>query len=92
MVYKGNIGPLRYKNCFEAILNENLINWRQLNLVLQICNPRLGRVKRASMKIWDWRTVQHVSVASQNRQLLTSSTAVRYIGHHTNPIGSKLGH
>ena len=26
MVYKGNIGPLRYKNCFEVILNENLIN------------------------------------------------------------------
>ena len=28
MLYKGNIGPLRYKNCFEVILNENLINWR----------------------------------------------------------------
>ena len=38
-----------------------------------------------------WRTVQHVSVASQNRQLLTSSTAAHYIDHHPKLASSKLG-
>ena len=40
----------------------------------------------------DWRTVQHVSVASQNRQLITSSTAVHYIDHPPKLASSKLGH
>ena len=42
----------------------------------------------------DWRAVQHVSVASQNRQLTrgTSSTAAQYIDHHPKLASSKLGH
>ena len=40
----------------------------------------------------DWRTVQHVGVGSQNRQLTTSSTAAHYIDHHPKLASSKLGH
>ena len=39
-----------------------------------------------------WRTVQHVSVVSQNRQLTISSTAAHYIDHHPKLASSKLGH
>ena len=38
------------------------------------------------------RTVRHVSVASQNRQLTTSSTAAHYIDHHPKMASSKFGH
>ena len=34
---------------------------------------------------------QHVSVASQNRRLITSSTADHYIDHHPKLASSKLG-
>ena len=40
----------------------------------------------------DWRTVQHVSVAIQNRQLTTSSIAAHYIDYHPKLASSMLGH
>ena len=40
----------------------------------------LGSVgTKHQLRSGDWRTVCHVSVASQNRQLTTSSTAVNYV-------------
>ena len=73
----------------EGVKGEDLSRkqWTTLNRL----RTGVGRYK-ASMKKWDWRTVRHVSVASQNRQLTTSSTAAHYIDHHPKLASSKLCH
>ena len=47
MLYKCNIGPLRYKNYFEVILYKNLINWRYRVIKLSVAylQHRPGEVK-----------------------------------------------
>ena len=61
-------------------------HWTTLNRL----RTGVGRYK-AYTNNGDWRTVQRVSVASQNRQLTTSSTAAHYIDHHPKMASSKLG-
>ena len=52
----------------------------------------LGRLLEIIHEEGGWRTVQHVSVSSQNRQLTTSSTAAHYIDHHPKLASTKLDH
>ena len=47
---------------------------------------------RSPMEKWDWQTAQNVSVASQNRRLLASSTSAHYIDHHPKLASSKWNH
>ena len=64
-------------------------HWTTLNIL------RTGVGRYSTEHPWrsgDWRTVHHVSVASQNRHLTTSSTAAHCIDHHPKLPSSKLGH
>ena len=73
----------------EGVKGEDLSRkqWMTLNRL----RTGVGRY-RSSMKKWGRRTVQHVSVASQNRQLITSSTAAHYTDHHPRLASLKLNH
>ena len=60
--------------------------------VSNIIQGHLGLSPRIKRRSGEWRTVQHVCVASQNRQLITSSTAAHYIDHHPKLASLKLDH
>ena len=74
----------------EGVKGEDLSRkqWTTLNRL----RNGVGRYKASMKKSGDWRTVRHVSVASQNRHLTTSSTATHYTDHRQKLASSKLGH
>ena len=83
-------GPTRHvPDPGEGVKGEELSrkHWTTLNRL----RTGVGRYK-ASMKKWGLADSAHVSVASQNRQLTTSSTAAHYIHHHPRMASSKLDH
>ncbi len=78
----------RKANCLSRCIVSTLVNGEE-SKTLDDCE--LGSVgTEHPWRSGDWRTVQHVSVASQNRRLITSSTADHYIDHYPKLASSQL--